>query len=71
MNRFDGTWKSRKQWLRDRGAAAMEDAEDFGQITRLPTYIDLKCGKCGHAGRASYHTRHRPRFRCSRCGTSN
>lgn len=68
MNRFDGTWKSRKQWLRERGAEAVEDAEDFNEIKRLPTYIDLRCA-CGHAARACYHTSKRPRFRCSRCGT--
>ena len=68
--KFDGTWKSHKQWIRERGAEEMEDAEDFGEIKRLPTFIDLKCPRCGHRGRAKYHGRTRPRFRCSKCGAT-
>lgn len=41
----------------------------MGNVTRLPTMIDLKC-VCGHRKRVAIaHGRARPRFKCSRCGT--
>lgn len=69
VNRFDGKWKTHKQWVRERGIEYQEDGEDFNEISRLPTFRDLKCGKCGHAGRVWYNPTRRPAFRCSRCGT--
>lgn len=41
------------------------------RVRRLPTRVDLKCGKCGHTGRAFLRDNQRGKpFKCSRCGNS-
>jgi hypothetical protein len=36
----------------------------------LPSFRDVKCGGCGHVGRARIpHATKAPRFKCSKCGS--
>lgn len=63
---------SRKEWLRQLGQEAVEDAEDFGdvQIRRLPTIYKLRCA-CGHYASIAVPRDRTPRFRCRLCGSTN
>lgn len=41
-------------------------------VRRLPTMVDLRCGSCGHSGRATVHDDQRGKpFKCSKCGARN
>jgi len=40
------------------------------RIRRLPTRVDVKCGKCGHTGRAFVRDGEPRRFKCSKCGAA-
>lgn len=63
---------TRKQWLRQLGQEAIEDAEDYGEtVTRCPTIYKLRCG-CGHFATVRLPMdRALPRFRCRRCGSTD
>lgn len=42
---------------------------DGVEIRQLPSFRTIKCGKCGHSGRARIpHNTKAPRFKCTRCG---
>lgn len=61
-----------KQWLRQLGQEAIEDAEDYGEpVIRCPTIYKLRCG-CGHFAIVQLPAeRVLPRFRCRRCGSTD
>jgi DNA-directed RNA polymerase subunit M/transcription elongation factor TFIIS len=51
--------------------AEIEALTNGCRVRRLPTRVDLKCGKCGHAGRALVRDNQRGQpFKCTRCGNS-
>lgn len=62
---------SRKAYQRQQAEILVDEAEtlDGVRVRYLPSYRTIKCGYCGHSGRARIpHKTKSPRFKCSQCG---